>query len=367
MKYDVIVVGAGFAGSTAARIFAEQGKKVLIIEKRRHIGGNCYDFKDDNGVTIHKYGPHIFNTVDKNVWDFVNRFTDFNCYQHKVLSYVNSRLVPIPINRDTICDLFGVNISINEVEGFLANEARNSKFNDPAQNFRDVVVSQVGETLYELMFKKYTIKQWERDPEELSPDVAKRIPVRTNRDDRYFSSKYQGMPIKGYTPVFDKMLEHENIAVMLGVDYFNAKDDIAADFTVYTGELDRFFDYKYGKLEYRSIEFKYRTVEKEKFQPAAVVNYPNDYDYTRITEYKHFLDEKTEKSTICFEYPKKEGIPYYVVLTEENTAKRKQYIEEVKKLEEQGKYAFVGRLAEYKYYNMDQVVASTMKKLAAVN
>lgn len=280
-----------------------------------------------------------------------------------MLSYVEGRLIPFPINRDTICEVFGVNIATYEVEEFLEKEVKKSKFNNPPKNFRDVVVSQVGERLYELFFKNYTIKQWERDPEELSPEVAKRIPIRTNRDDRYFSDKYQGIPKAGYTKMVENILNHPNIAVLTGVDYFEVRELFKPELTVYTGELDRFFDYAYGKLEYRSLRLELKTYDQEYYQPVAVVNYPNDYDWTRITEYKHFLNEKSDKTTVCFEYPLASGEPYYIVMTQDNMEKREKYMEQVRKLEESGEYLFVGRLAEYKYYNMDQVIEASIEKV----
>jgi UDP-galactopyranose mutase len=363
MKYDILVVGAGLAGSTAARILAEKGKKVLVVEKHKHVAGHCHDYKNEYGITVHTYGPHIFHTNNKKVWDFVHRFTEFHYYQHKVLSYAEGKLFPFPINRDTIKEIFGIEIGTHEVKEFLENEVKKSKFNNPPKNFRDAVVSQVGERLYEMFFKNYTIKQWERDPEELSAEIAKRIPVRENRDDRYFSDKYQGIPKYGYTKMVENMLDHENISLLLGADYFEIKDIIKPELTIYTGELDRFFEYKYGKLEYRSLELELKTFDKENYQPVATVNYPNDYDWTRITEFKHFLNEKSNKTTVCFEYPKSEGEPYYIVMTEDNMKKREQYMKEVEELEKTGKYLFIGRLAEYKYYNMDQVIEASMNKI----
>lgn len=362
MNYDVLIVGAGLAGSTAARVLAEKGRKVLIVEQHKHIAGHCYDYKDQEGITVHKYGPHIFHTNNKKVWDFVNRFTEFNYYQHRVLSYADGNYVPFPINRDTIKEVFGIEIPTFEINEFLKKEVEKSKFNDPPKNFRDVVVSQVGEKLYETFFKNYTWKQWGRDPQELAPEVAKRIPVRENRDKRYFSDKYQGIPRNGYAQMVENMLDHENISILLGMNYFDIKDQIKSNITIYTGELDRFFDYKYGKLEYRSLELRLKTFDQEYYQPVATVNYPNDYDWTRITEFKHFLNEKSNKTTVCFEYPKAEGEPYYIVMTNENIKKREQYIEEVKKLEDKGNFLFIGRLAEYKYYNMDQVIGEALTR-----
>ncbi|MFO7881868.1 MAG: UDP-galactopyranose mutase [Kosmotogaceae bacterium] len=366
MKWNIIVVGAGLAGSTAARLLAERGNTVLVIERLNHIAGHCYDYKDKNGITIHKYGPHIFHTNDENAWNFVNRFSEFEYYQHRVRSYVDGMYVTFPINRDTICQLYGVSIGSKEVRDFLKNEVKDSVFSNPPKNFKDAVISQVGDYLYRKFFEGYTRKQWETDPENLSPGLAKRIPVRTNRDDRYFSDKYQGIPLNGYTTLVRNMLNHNNISILAGADYFEIKDDLSCDLTVYTGELDRFFDYKYGRLQYRSLELKLKTFEKEYYQPVSVVNYPGDYDWTRITEFKHFLKEgqNTNKTTVCFEYPKEEGEPYYIVPTNENIERRTRYMEEVEQLESSRNFLLVGRLAEYKYYNMDQVISAVQKKLS---
>ncbi len=364
VRFDAVVVGAGLAGTTSARLLAESGKKVLLIEKRRHIAGNCYDYKNEYGITVHKYGPHIFHTNNSRVWKFVNRFSKFRYYQHRVLSYVDGKYLPFPINRDTIAELFGVDLPTAEVESFLREEVRRSKFNIPPQNFEDQVISQVGERLYEKFFKGYTIKQWNKDPKELSADIAKRVPIRSSRDGRYFTDKYQGIPVQGYTRMMERILNHENISVLLGVNYFDIKEELKSDLTVYTGKLDEFFGYSFGRLEYRSLRFEFITYDMEYYQPAAVVNYPNDYDWTRITEYKYFLDEKVPKTTVSYEYPVGEGEPYYVVLTKENMMRREKYMKEVKKLERSGEYIFVGRLAEYKYYNMDQVIEKALERLS---
>ncbi len=363
MSYDVIIAGAGLAGSVAARELAEKGKKILITERLRHTAGHCHDYRNDAGITIHSYGPHIFHTTEKKIWQYVNRFSGFRHFQHRVLSYAAGQYIKFPINRDTICDVFGVSISTAEVEDFLKEEVKKSAYNDPPENFRDVIVSQVGEFLYEMFFKNYTIKQWERDPEELSPEVAKRIPVRGNRDDRYFSDPFQGIPEQGYTKMIENILDHKNITLVLGADYFEHRELFSAPLTIYTGKLDRFFDYKYGELEYRSLRLEFKTIDSEWYQKTAVVNYPNDYQWTRITEFKHFLGEKSDKTTILFEYPEQEGEPYYVVMTKENIDRREKYMTEVEKLEESGKFLFLGRLAEYKYYNMDQIIKAALDKV----
>jgi UDP-galactopyranose mutase len=369
MKFDCLVVGAGLSGCTTARKLAESGKKVLVLEKHKHLAGHCHDFLSSAGITVHTYGPHIFHTNIKEVWTYLNQFTDFRFFQHRVLSYAEGMEIPFPINRDTINQVFGENITTEQVKYFLEKEVNNSSFNHPPKNFRDAVVSQVGERLYDMFFKNYTIKQWGRDPEELSADVANRIPVRSNRDNRYFADQYQGIPVGGYTAMVEKMLDHENISVMSGVDYFEIRENLKTLFdeseglTIYTGELDQFFDYKFGKLEYRSLDIEFRTLDKEWYQKAAVVNYPNDYDFTRITEFKHMTGENSDKTVICHEYPKKSGEPYYVVMTDDNMEKREKYVAEIEKLEKSGNFIFTGRLAEYKYYNMDQAVFAAMNKL----
>ncbi len=368
MKFNCLVVGAGISGAACARRLAEAGKKVLVIEKHKNTAGNCHDYLSKEGITVHTHGPHIFHTNSKHVWDFLNKFTEFRFFQHRVLSFADGLLIPFPINADTINMVYNTAITTEDVLPFLEKEVKKSLFANPPLNFRDAVVSQVGERLYNLFFKNYTIKQWARQPEELSAEIAKRIPVRTNRDGRYFSDQFQGIPSAGYTKMVDNMLNHENISIMLGADYFKLGNSISSlldekkGLTIYTGELDKFFNYEYGELEYRSLDIEFKTVGQEWYQSAAVVNYPNDYDFTRITEFKHMTGEKSDKTVICMEYPKEKGVPYYVVITESNTKKREKYMADVKALEKKGKHLFTGRLAEYKYYNMDQAVLAAIEK-----
>ncbi|MCD6122180.1 MAG: UDP-galactopyranose mutase [Spirochaetales bacterium] len=363
MKVDIVIVGAGLSGATAARILAEKGYKVFIIERLKHIAGHCYDYKNEFGISIHKYGPHIFHTNDKETWDFVNKFSKFRYYQHRVLSYVEGNYVPFPVNRTTLSRIFGLKLYSTDVKKILQQEIDRSNYIKPPLNFRDAVVSQMGEKLYSLFYKNYTIKQWQTHPENISADLAKRIPIRENDDNRYFADKYQGIPLYGYTKLVESILDHENISILLGQDYFEIKEELKSDILIYTGELDRYFNYKYGKLEYRSLDLKIETYEKEYFQQAAVINYPNDYDWTRITEFKYFLDEKSSKTSVCFEYPKASGEPYYIVMTKENIQKRDLYLQEVKRCEEMDNVFFIGRLAEYRYYNMDQVIKAAVDKV----
>ncbi|MEA4888333.1 MAG: UDP-galactopyranose mutase [Clostridiaceae bacterium] len=367
MTKKVLIIGAGLAGATAARLLAERDFAVDILEQRPQVGGNCYDEPmPDCGLTIHRYGPHIFHTNNQAVWLFCNRFSSFRFYQHRVLSYVDGQMIPFPINRDTLCQLYGENLSIRDIGEFLEREVARSSFNTPPKNFRDVVVSQVGEFLYEKFFHNYTLKQWETDPRELSAEVAGRIPVRQNRDTRYFTDRYQGLPEQGYTRMILNMLDHPAINLHLSTDYFDDRtswDQADYDLTVYTGQLDTYFQFDYGRLTYRSVDFEFRVFPINQYQPAAVVNYPNDYDFTRITEFKHMTGETGDSTVICCEYPAKNGVPSYVVLTPENLGKRQAYLDHVSELETAGRHLFVGRLAEYRYYNMDQVIASVMDKL----
>lgn len=355
----ILIAGAGLAGCTSARLLADMGHKVTLFEERGHIAGNCYDERQNSGVSIHRYGPHIFHTNNSEVWQFVTRFTKMRPFQHRVLSYTQGQLLPFPINRDTICQLYGISISTHEVRAVLDAEVAKSKFSLPARNFRDAIVSQVGESLYACFFENYTAKQWQRDPSELSAEIAGRIPIRENRDDRYFTDKYQGIPLPGYTAMCENMIDHPNITLKLNRPYLSG-DEEDYDLLVYTGRLDQFFSEEEGALTYRSVRFDFETIDREFYQPAAVVNYPNDYDFTRITEFKHMTGEKSPQTEICFEYPSEDGVPCYVVLNAENIALRDRYLSKVKELEKTGRYQFIGRLAEYKYYNMDQVIARAL-------
>lgn len=364
MRYDVIVVGAGLAGSTAARSLAEKGKKVLVMERLSAVAGHCHDYRDSTGITVHSFGPHIFHTSDEGVWSFVRRFSEFREYRHRVQSYAEGRLFPFPINRDTVNQAFGLSLGDSEVAGFLKARADEAGIRQPPANYREAVVSQVGVRLYELFFKNYTAKQWGRDPESLSADLAKRIPVRHDGEDGYFNDVHQGIPVPGYTAMVERMLEHGNIELSLGVDYLASEDRPEADLVVYTGELDRFFGYRHGRLEYRSLDLEFKTVDQDRFQDAAVVNYPNDVPWTRITEFKTMTGEASGKSVLCYEYPKGSGEPYYVVPDQRNAGIRAAYLGEVEALERGGRFTFIGRLAEYAYYNMDQVIKRSLEKVS---
>ncbi|MBG6233456.1 UDP-galactopyranose mutase [Pedobacter sp. CAN_A7] len=353
--YDYLIVGAGFAGSVLAERLANQSnKKVLIIDKRNHIAGNAYDHYDDHGILVHKYGPHIFHTNSKEVFNYLSRFTEWRNYQHRVLANVDGQLLPIPINLNTINKLYGLNLNSTEVKEFFESKAE--KKNEVLTS-EDVVVSVVGRELYEKFFRGYTRKQWALDPSELHASVTARVPTRTNLDDRYFTDTFQAMPQHGYTRMFEKMLNHPNIHVMLNTDYRDVVGDLVFKELIFTGPIDEFFDYKYGKLPYRSIDFKFETLDQEVFQETGTINYPNDYAFTRITEFKHLTGQKHHKTSLVYEFPTAVGDPYYPIPKAENQAIYQKYHNLASKMKATH---FVGRLATYKYYNMDQVVAQAL-------
>lgn len=356
MSINVLIIGAGFAGCTLARQLAEADASVSLVEKRLHIAGNAYDECDAQGVLIHRYGPHIFHTNAKSVFDFLSRFTEWRDYEHRVLASLEERFYPIPINQDTVNQLYGLDLDEEGVKRFF--EERRIVF-DPPQNSEQVVLNSVGRDLYQKFFYGYTKKQWGLDPSQLSAGVAARIPVRCNRDDRYFTDQYQAMPLHGYTKMFEAMLDHPRISTSLGVDYLQARDRFKSDIVVYTGPVDAYFDYCYGKLPYRSLQFEHQHLaDKEFVQTVGTVNYPNEFKYTRITEFKHLTGQAHSGTSIVKEYPQAQGDPYYPIPRPENEALYQRY----KALAEQEKGVyFVGRLAQYRYYNMDQVVAAAMK------
>jgi UDP-galactopyranose mutase len=357
---DILIVGAGISGSVLAERYATVGKKVVVLERRDHIGGNCYDFIDENKILVSKYGAHLFHTNYQDVWDYVNRFSDWYKWEHKVLAKVEGILVPIPVNITTVNKLFGLKISSEEeMKHWLKSNA--TPISKP-KNGKEAAISRVGSILYEKMFRHYTKKQWDKYPEELHASVLQRIPVRTNFDDRYFSDVYQALPKDGYTKLFQRMLDHPNIEVLLNTDYFDVKDEFQGfQKLFYTGPIDRFFEFKHNlqeKLEYRSINFVKETVNKEFFQENSVVNYPGtEVDYTRIVEYKHFGNQKSKKTTIVKEFTVDEGEPYYPVPNEKNDKIYDLYKREASKLTD---VHFVGRLANYKYFNMDQAFKNAL-------
>jgi UDP-galactopyranose mutase len=364
MAFDYLIVGAGFAGSVLAeRLARVADKRVLLIDKRPHIGGNAYDHFDEAGVQVHRYGPHIFHTNAREVFDYLSRFTEWRPYEHRVRASVDGQLLPIPINLDTVNRLYGLNLSSAQLDGFFRD---NAERRDHIVTSEDVIVNRVGRELYEKFFRNYTRKQWGMDPSELDAQVTARVPVRTNRDDRYFTDTYQAMPRAGYTRMFERMLAHRNIKVLLNTSYQEIADEVDYGELIYTGPIDEFFGYRYGKLPYRSLRFQFETIEAPQVQPVAVINYPNDHPYTRTTEFKHLTGQVHPKTTLVYEYPQAEGDPYYPVPKPENTLLYQQY----KALADATPGVhFVGRLGTYRYYNMDQVTAQALTlfaKLASV-
>jgi UDP-galactopyranose mutase len=357
--YDYLVVGAGFAGSVIAeRLASQHGARILLIDRRDHVGGNAYDEKDEAGILYHKYGPHIFHTNSDMVVDYLSQFTEWRPYEHRVRASVRDRLVPIPINRTTLNNLFGLNLQTEEeAEAYLASRAEPV---DEIRTSEDVVINAVGRELYELFFQGYTRKQWGLDPSELDKQVTSRIPTRTNTDDRYFTDKFQAMPLNGYTAMFERMLDHPLIDKSLGTDFRDLKPRAfeLADHIIYTGPIDEYFDYRFGQLPYRSLKFDHRTLDQQWFQEVAVVNYPSpDVPYTRISEYKHLTGQEHPRTTITYEYPSAEGDPYYPIPRSENQELFKRY---EALADATGDVTFVGRLATYRYYNMDQIVGQAL-------
>ncbi|MCW2365053.1 UDP-galactopyranose mutase [Sphingobium sp. B7D2B] len=355
--YDYLVVGAGFAGAVMAeRLAADGGKRVLVIDRRDHIAGNAYDHYDEAGILVHRYGPHIFHTNSQDIVDYLSRFTRWRPYEHRVLADVDGLQVPMPINRDTLNSLYGLALADEaEAEAFLESQA------EPVETIRtsaDVVISKVGRHLYETFFQGYTRKQWGMDPSELDKSVTARVPTRTNTDDRYFTDSFQAMPAEGYTAMFAAMLDHPLIDVELGVTFEEVAARVRYDRLVFTGPIDEYFGHRYGKLPYRSLEFRHETRATEWLQPVAVINYPSEaVPYTRITEYKHLTGQSAARTSITYEYPSAEGDPYYPIPRPENAALFKRY--EALALGTPD-VLFVGRLATYRYYNMDQVVGQAL-------
>jgi UDP-galactopyranose mutase len=357
--YDVVVVGAGFAGSVMAERAASVGLNVLVIDQREHIAGNAFDYVDGHGVLVHRYGPHLFHTNSELVREYLSRFTEWHAYEHRTQAVVDGRYVPVPINRTTVNRL--CNLALNsdeEVEEFFE---RISEPRERLRNSEDAVVAKVGRDLYERLFRGYTRKQWGLDPSELDPSVCGRIPVRTNTDDRYFTDGFQFMPKHGYTRMFENILDHPLITVRTGVAYSEV-ENIARRLLVWTGPIDAYYDERFGRLPYRSLEFKFEThqvVNRGYVQPVAQVNYPSeDVPYTRVTEYRHATGQVLDVSTISYEFPRAEGDPYYPIPRSQNRELYQRYADLASAERD---VVFVGRLARYQYLNMDQVVAQALQ------
>lgn len=355
MNVDVLVVGAGFAGAVCAERLASAGRTVHVVDHRGHLGGNAHDEADAHGVRVHRYGPHIFHTNAPRVVEYLSRFTAWRPYEHRVLAQVDGRLLPMPINLDTLNGLYG--LALDEA-GARAWLARVREPRSPIRTSEDVVLDAVGRDLYERFYRGYTRKQWGLDPSELAASVAARIPVRTDRDSRYFTDAHQAMPLDGYSALFARLLDHPRISVELGVPFAQARARVRHRLLVYTGPIDEFFDHVHGRLPYRSLRFEHEHLPGvERFQPVGTVNYPNDHAFTRITEFKHLTGQAHPGTSIVREFPQAEGDPYYPVPRDESQALYRRY---AALAEAQADVLFVGRLASYRYYNMDQVVGAAL-------
>ena len=354
-QFNYLVVGAGFAGSVIAERLANKlGKRVLLIDKREHIGGNAYDCYNSDGILIHKYGPHIFHTNSEEVIAYLSRFTGWRPYEHRVLASVDHQLLPVPINLDTINLLYGLDLDAADMQEFLAARVVTPL---AIHTSEEIVISRVGRDLYEKFFRNYTRKQWGLDASQLDASVAGRVPVRFNRDPRYFADSFQAMPLDGYTRMFERMLDHPRITVRTGVDYRDAARTYTNLKVVYTGPIDEYFQFCFGPLPYRSLEFRHETHDREVYQQAPVINYPNEHPYTRVTEFKYLTGQRHLKTSIVYEYPRADGDPYYPIPRPANAVLYAKYRELA---ERDGRTHFCGRLANYRYFNMDQVIAQAL-------
>lgn len=365
MKFDYMIVGAGYTGCILAeRIASQLNKKVIIVDKRDHIAGNAYDYYDEHGILVHKYGPHIFHTSSKKVWDYLSQFTDWNTYMHHVKAVVEGKPVPVPFNLNSIYELFPPKYAEKLEALLIQNYGFGLKI--PILKMKEVKdedLKFLADYIYKNVFYGYTIKQWNLKPEELDYNVTSRIPVYISRDNRYFQDIYQALPRKGYTEMFSKMISHPNIRLLLKTDYREAESYIKFDKMIYTGPIDQYFDNMFGELPYRSLRFDIVNFETERYQEVGQMNYPNNYDYTRITEFKHLSQQKHPRTTVAFEYPQEyisgENDPYYPIPRPVNSELFDKYKAEADKLD--GSVFFAGRLADYKYYNMDQTAGVALQ------
>lgn len=365
MRVDWLIVGAGFTGCVLAeRIASQLDQKVLIVECRDHIGGNAYDCYNQYGVMVHKYGPHIFHTNSHRVWEYLSQFTAWRPYEHRVMGVIQGKKVPIPFNFNSLYALFSFRQADRLKEKLISQYGLNVKI--PILRLREATDPEIrflAEYIYDNVFYGYTLKQWDLKPEELDPSVTGRVPVHISWDDRYFQDLYQAIPLKGYTRMFERMIDHPNIDIRLMTDYRAILDEVHFNRMIYSGPIDLFFDNLYGPLPYRSLRFQHVNLDREWYQEVGTVNYPNDYAFTRITEQKHLTGQHHPNTTLVYEYPQAHQIgknePYYPIPREENRERYKRYVKEAEKLK--GTVLFVGRLGEYRYYNMDQVVARALK------
>ena len=364
MKFNWLIIGAGYSGCVLAeRIATQLNQRVLIVEKRHHIGGNAYDYYNEHGHLVHKYGPHIFHTKSKQVWSYLSCFTQWRPYYHHVLAVVEGKKVPLPFNLNTLYELFPPSYAAKLEERLLSRFGFGKKVPIlQLKESKDSDLSMLADYIYENVFLRYTQKQWNLKPEELDSGVTARVPIYISRDNRYFQDPYQAMPKHGYTEMFQRMIAHPNIKVLLNTNYREVMDEVSFDRAVCTGPIDEFFDYAHGEMPYRSLDFRFETLDQAQYQEVGTVNYPNDYDITRITEQKHLTGQVSLTTTIVREFPQAyipgRNEPYYPIPKQENRDRLSLYFAEAKKLN--GTVLFAGRLGDYKYYNMDQAVVRAL-------
>ena len=359
-----LIVGCGLSGIVLAnRIANELNESVLIIDSKNHIAGTCYDFKDENGITVHQYGPHIFRTNSKEIWDYLSQYTQWRPFMHNVLGIIDGIEVPIPFNLNSLYKAFPPKLA-ERLEIKLIDEFGYNKKVPilELRNTQDRELNFLAEYIYKKVFLGYTVKQWDATPEQLDASVTGSVPVSISRDDRYFQEKYQAIPKEGYTRMFENMLNHPLIECRLNTSWQSVRETIQYERLFFTGAIDEFFDYRYGELPYRSLDIRFETLETEKYQNAPVVNYPENYDFTRITEYKYFLNEKSDKTVLSYEYPEAFAVGrnerIYPILNEDTQSRYNQYLEEAKKLPH---VVFLGRLGAYRYYDMNRTIAGAFE------
>ncbi|MBE1302197.1 MAG: UDP-galactopyranose mutase [Alteromonadaceae bacterium] len=386
-KYDVVVIGAGFSGAVIAERFASQcNKKVLVLEQRDHVGGNCFDYKNQFGVVVHKYGPHLFHTNKKEVWDYLSLFTKWHRYEHEVLASIDGQLVPLPFNLNTLYLLYPEEKAKTIERLLVQHYGYGGKVAIlDLKETKEPLLKELATLVYEKFFVNYTTKQWGCSPKQISPAVTARVPVVISHDNRYFHDSYQAIPVNGYTKVFERILSHPNISVKLGFDgiglfefdestsTIKISDNEFEGRLIFTGMLDQLFGYRFGELPYRSLKFDFETLAQKQFQPNTTVNYPNEHQFTRITEFKHILPVESDHTTIVREYPQDydrldatKNVPYYPVFNEGNQTKHQAYAALANKFK---KLTYIGRLADYKYFNMDDAIANaltTFRKISNV-
>ncbi|SEC69847.1 UDP-galactopyranose mutase [Paenibacillus sp. GP183] len=364
MKVDWLIVGSGFTGATLAEQIASQlDQKVLVVEKRDHIGGNSFDCYDEHGILVHKYGSHTFHTNSSMVWNYLSQFTEWRPYFHEVRVVVDGKKVPVPFNLNSLYTLFPQKYAEKLEELLIQHFGFNVKV--PILKLRESAsgeLSFLADYIYQNVFYKYTVKHWQLDPEQLDKSVTARVPVYISRDNRYFQDKYQGLPKHGYAPLFQRMLKHPNIKLLLNTDYREIMDQIEFKRMIYTGPIDAYFDYMHGTLPYRTLRFEFENLDQEYYQEVGTVNYGFEYDYTRVLEQKYLTGQKSPKTTISYVYPEEyiagKTDPYYPIPRDENKERYKLYQAEAEKIKD--RVLFAGRLADYKYYNMDQAVARAL-------